>query len=125
MARAAHDAAVAEGAAALTGETVVVFADNGAVQALNAMFRSQDKPTNVLSFPAPGADGGDIILALETVRAEAAAQGKTFADHTAHLIAHGILHLMGYDHLMRGEARRMERLERHVLAQFAIADPYA
>jgi probable rRNA maturation factor len=125
IARAAHDGAVADGASALTGETVVVFADNAAVQALNATFRGQDKPTNVLSFPSPGADGGDIILALETVRAEAAAQGKTFADHTAHLIAHGILHLMGYDHLVRGEARRMERLERRVLARFAIADPYA
>ncbi|BCW86961.1 Endoribonuclease YbeY [Alphaproteobacteria bacterium SO-S41] len=125
FAQAAHDAAVKDGAAALTGETVIAFAGNDAVQDLNATFRGQNKPTNVLSFPSPGHHGGDVILALETVRDEAAAQGKTLADHTAHLIVHGILHLMGYDHLVRGDARRMERLERRVLGTFGIADPYA
>ena len=125
FARAAHDAAVKDGAAPLTGETAIVFAGDAAVQDLNATFRGQNKPTNVLSFPSPAHDGGDIILALETMRAEATAQAKTLPDHTAHLIVHGILHLMGYDHLVRGDARRMERLERRVLGTFGIADPYA
>ena len=65
------------------------------------------------------------IAALETVLAEAAGQGKPVRDHTAHLIVHGILHLMGYDHMARGEARRMEKLERRVLGRFGIGDPYA
>ena len=123
MIQTAHDAAVKDGAMAITGPVALAFADDAAVQALNGQFREKDKPTNVLSFPASGG-GGDIILALQTVAAEAEAQGKSFADHTAHLIAHGILHLMGYDHMARGEARRMERLEQSILARLGIADPY-
>jgi probable rRNA maturation factor len=123
MILATHDAAIGDGAPAIASPVALAFADDTAVQALNGQFRDKDKPTNVLSFP--GRDGGgDIILALQTVAAEAAAQGKSFRDHTAHLIAHGILHLMGYDHMARGEARRMERLERSILARLGIADPY-
>lgn len=120
---AAHQAAVAEGAAPLGGEVAIAFAGNAAIAELNRIFRGRKTPTNVLSFPGRNG-GGDIMLALETVAAEAAAQGKEFSAHTAHLIVHGILHLMGYDHAAQGEARRMERLERSVLARFGIADPY-
>jgi probable rRNA maturation factor len=123
VAKAAHDAAVAEGAVPLAGPVAIAFAGDADVRPLNAQFRGKDKPTNVLSFPAV-AGGGDIILALETVTAEAESQGKAVGDHTAHLVAHGILHLMGYDHLTGRQARTMEQLERCVLARFGIADPY-
>ncbi|MBL9010631.1 MAG: rRNA maturation RNase YbeY [Alphaproteobacteria bacterium] len=116
--------AIADGASPLAGETTLAFVGDRTVQALNYSFRNQNKPTNVLSFPSP-AGGGDVILALETVLREAEEQGKTAEAHTAHLIVHGILHLMGYDHLARGEARRMEMLERRVLGRFGIGDPYA
>lgn len=124
VAAATHAAALADGATPLTGETTIAFADDAAIRPLNAQYRGKDKPTNVLSFP--GIDGGgDVILALETVRKEAEIQGKSLPDHTTHLIAHGILHLMGYDHETgRADARRMERLERSVLAGLGIADPY-
>ncbi len=124
VATATHEAALADGATPLTGETTIAFADDAAIRPLNAQFRGKDTPTNVLSFP--GLDGGgDVILAFETMAKEAENQGKTLPDHTAHLIAHGILHLMGYDHeLGRGEARRMERLEQSVLSGLGIADPY-
>lgn len=125
IARTAHNAAVGAGAKPLTGEVTVAFARDGAVQELNHTFRGKNKPTNVLSFPSPDGTGGDVILALETIRAEADLQGKTFGDHTAHLIAHGILHLMGYDHIARGDARRMESLERKLLQGLGIGDPYA
>jgi len=124
VAAATHAAALADGASPLTGETTIAFADDATIRPLNAQYRGKDKPTNVLSFP--GIDGGgDVILALETVRKEAEIQGKSLPDHTTHLIAHGILHLMGYDHETgRADARRMERLERSVLAGLGIADPY-
>lgn len=124
VATASHAAAVSAGASPLTGPVALAFADDAAVRPLNARFRGKDKPTNVLSFPAAGG-GGDIILALETVESEADIQHKPIGDHTAHLIAHGILHLMGYDHRTGRQARPMERLERAILAQFGIADPYA
>lgn len=124
VAAAAHAAAQADGAAALAGETAILFARDADIQPLNAQYRGKDKPTNVLSFPGIEG-GGDVILALETVVKEAEIQRKTVPDHTAHLIAHGILHLMGYDHEQgRAEARRMERLERLVLSGLGIADPY-
>ena len=124
VAAAAHEAAQADGAAALAGETAILFARDADIQPLNAQYRGKDKPTNVLSFPGIEG-GGDVILALETVVKEAEIQRKTVPDHTAHLIAHGILHLMGYDHEQgRAEARRMERLERLVLSGLGIADPY-
>ncbi len=111
-------------------------ADSG-VQALNRQFRGQDKPTNVLAFPAaptpgPGlpetADGrvrGDIVLALETIRAEADAQNKPMRDHVAHLVIHGVLHLLGHDHQEPLEAACMEALETRILKDLGIADPYA
>lgn len=114
-------------------EVSVVLADDAAVQALNRDHRGKDRPTNVLSFPPayspPAGVGprplGDVILALETVRDEAAKQGKSAADHLRHLVVHGILHLSGYDHETEAEAEEMEDLERTVLASLGIADPYA
>jgi probable rRNA maturation factor len=99
-----------------------------AVQALNARFRGQDKPTNVLAFPAPpNAERflGDVALAFETCAREAAEQGKPLGHHLQHLVAHGVLHLLGYDHMTEAEASEMEGLERAVLAGLGIADPYA
>ena len=80
-----------------------------------------------MSFPSfSGDDGlGDIAIAFETVEQEAAAQGKTLRDHAKHLIAHGVLHLLGYDHKDESEAEEMEDLERRILSHFGVADPYA
>jgi len=105
----------------------VMFTDDDALKILNRQFRGQDKPTNVLSFPSFSSDDGlgDIAIAFETVAQEAAAQGKTLRDHAKHLIAHGVLHLLGYDHEDESEAAEMEDLERLILAHFGVADPYA
>ena len=113
-------------------EVAIVLSADEEVRALNATWRRSDKPTNVLSFPA--ADHGtphdeprmlgDVVLAFETVSAEAQASAIDFADHTAHLVVHGVLHLLGHDHENDDEARAMEALERHVLAGLGIADPY-
>jgi probable rRNA maturation factor len=104
----------------------VALADDRRVRALNARHRKKDKPTNVLSYPSGDrAHLGDIVLARQTVWREARSQGKTPADHLAHLVVHGTLHLMGYDH-ETGEvdAERMEALERRILAKLGVADPY-
>jgi probable rRNA maturation factor len=114
-------------------ELSVVFTDDAAIRVLNARWRGMEKPTNVLSFPATSWDGtgdppkllGDIVMALETIRREAAEQGKTFDNHLAHLVIHGFLHLVGFDHQADEEAERMEAVERHALARLAIPDPYA
>jgi probable rRNA maturation factor len=110
----------------------LVFTDDASVRVLNRDYRGKDKPTNVLSFPAPqlvpGRFGpliGDIVVARETVAAESAADGLTFADHLTHLIVHGFLHLVGYDHETDDEAAVMEGLETSILQQLGIADPYA
>ncbi|HZW46105.1 MAG TPA: rRNA maturation RNase YbeY, partial [Microvirga sp.] len=93
---------------------------------LNRDYRGVDKPTNVLSFPqASGPLLGDIVLAYETVRDEAALAGKPFRAHMGHLIVHGFLHLLGFDHEAEGEAEEMEALERAALGRIGIADPYA
>ncbi len=121
-------------------ELSFVLADDGRMQALNREHRGRDRATNVLSFPtlAPGglkraaarAEGGpplllgDVVLAFETVRAEALAAGKPLAHHLAHLVVHGTLHLLGYDHAGAAEAERMERLETAILARLGIPDPY-
>jgi probable rRNA maturation factor len=119
------------GSAAGDGEISLVFADDGFVRALNAAHRGKDAPTNVLSFPI-GADVpqgvlrllGDVVLARETVAREAAEQGKPVADHVAHLLVHGILHLCDWDHETADEAEAMEALEVELLARLGIPDPY-
>ncbi|MEZ5813389.1 MAG: rRNA maturation RNase YbeY [Alphaproteobacteria bacterium] len=106
-------------------ELSLVLADNDFVQKLNKEWRGKDKPTNVLSFPQDEPSMlGDIILAYETVAEEAEAQGKRFEDHMIHLIAHGLLHLLGHDHEEDHEAEIMESLEIEILAAMNIKNPY-
>ena len=109
----------------ISGAAALLLADDVALCDLNRRFRGKDKPTNVLSFPA-GAAGflGDIAMAYETCAREAEAEGIAFRDHAAHLIVHGLLHLVGYDHEADDEAERMERLETRILASLGVADPY-
>lgn len=103
----------------------VALADDRRVRVLNARDRKKDKPTNVLSYPSGERDFlGDVVLARQTVWREAKEQGKRPADHVAHLVVHGVLHLMGYDHENNVDAERMEALERRILRRLAIADPY-
>jgi probable rRNA maturation factor len=100
------------------------------VQGLNAQWRHKDQPTNVLSFPAPETVHalektlGDVALAYETCAREAQEQGKNLKDHATHLLVHGLLHLLGYDHEAEDDAAEMEGLEREILASLGIADPY-
>lgn len=118
--------AVAPAAARDRGELTVLLGGDEFVQNLNRVYRGQDRPTNVLAFPA-AAPGllGDIALALETVIGEAERQGKAASDHTRHLVVHGVLHLLGFDHESDGAAAEMENLEIAALARLGIADPYA
>ncbi len=113
-------------------EIAVLLTDDEGIAALNGRWRGKPAPTNVLSWPAvaPALLSlspmiGDIALAYETVAREAAAEGKTFADHVAHLAVHGALHLAGHDHEIPADAEIMEGLERRILAGLGIADPYA
>ena len=130
LARRAIEAAAAGKA---DGSVAVRFTSDLEVSIVNRRWRALDKPTNVLSFPAaPGSEFpggraflGDVVLAYETVAAEAAAEGKSLADHAAHLIIHGFLHLLGYDHAALKQAAAMERLEVKILARLGIANPYA
>ncbi|MFZ2870878.1 MAG: rRNA maturation RNase YbeY [Zavarzinia sp.] len=117
-------------------EIAITLSDDAEVRVLNRDWRGKDKPTNVLSFP--GLEGamaallppdaprplGDVILALETCRREAVDQGKSLADHARHLVVHGVLHLLGFDHEDDAEAEEMEAMETAVLAGLGIADPY-
>jgi probable rRNA maturation factor len=119
--------------------------DDGRIAGLNADFRGKPQPTNVLSWPseersarmpgtapdrpAPGARDdpeflGDIALAFDTCQREAAGQGKAMSDHVAHLIVHGVLHLLGYDHSDDRDAALMEGLETRILASLGVSDPY-
>jgi probable rRNA maturation factor len=110
------------------GEVVVLLTSDAEVHVLNARFRGKDQPTNVLSFPAgdnPHGHLGDIALAFGVCAAEAEAQGKPLADHLRHLVAHGVLHLVGYDHQDDREAEDMEAMEREILASLGVPDPYA
>ena len=104
----------------------VALADDRRVRALNRRDRKKDKPTNVLSYPSGEKSFlGDVVLARQTVWREARAQQKTPADHVAHLVVHGTLHLLGHDHeTSAADAERMEALERRVLKRLGIADPY-
>ncbi len=114
-------------------ELSLVFTDDASIREINAEWRSQDKATNVLSFPAfplepggkPGPMLGDIIIARETVEREAIDLEKSFDDHLTHLMVHGFLHLFGYDHMNNSEAERMEGLETRILASLGLSDPYA
>ncbi len=109
------------------GAAVVLLADDAAVRDLNARFRGKDAATNVLSFPAPPNPEhlGDLALALGVCEAEAREQGKPLADHVRHLLVHGLLHLLGYDHVDEAQGDAMERLERELLAGLGVPDPYA
>lgn len=112
----------------------VVLTDDAEQRRLNRDYRGQDKPTNVLSFalagpgetPPPGAPLllGDVVLARETVAREAAEQQKPLADHLQHLVVHGVLHLLGYDHENDTEAAIMEKSEVAILARLGVPDPY-
>jgi probable rRNA maturation factor len=110
------------------GGVAILLADDEAVGELNREWRGKQGPTNVLSFPAaPSAAPhlGDIALAYETCAREAAEQGKALEHHVTHLVAHGVLHLLGWDHQTDAEADRMEALEREILARLGVPDPYA
>ena len=115
-------------------ELCIVLASDDLVQRLNREYRQVDRATNVLSFAdldgpmeaAPGAPRllGDVVLARETIQKEASAQDKSMADHLSHLVVHGVLHLLGYDHQDGADADRMENLERTILDRLGVADPY-
>ena len=124
--------AIAAGEAALpsnrTGTIAVLLTNDATVAALNQRFRGKDGPTNVLSFPAPANPEdhiGDIALSYGVCAAEAQAQGKILADHLQHLVAHGVLHLVGFDHETDAEAEAMEAREREILSGLGVSDPYA
>jgi len=113
-------------------ELSVLFTDDVQMCLINAQWRGIDRPTNVLSFPAfalkkgevPQSLLGDIVFAFETIEREATQQQKPFFDHLTHLMVHGILHLLGFDHQQEAEAEQMEALEREILSLYAIPDPY-
>ncbi len=118
----------------LPASACVAFTSDAAVRTLNRTYRAKDKPTNVLSFPSPepieleaGAVDfiGDIVLARETVFREAQEQGVPPRHHTQHLVVHGLLHLLGYDHETDADAETMEALEVAALAAIGVPDPYA
>lgn len=132
LVRACIAATIAEAGIELaeSSEVSVNFCDDAEIRALNARWRDRDTPTNVLSFPTPGplearALLGDIVIAFETVAREAGAQEKSLEDHTRHMVVHGFLHLLGYDHESAGEAEEMEALERRIAASLGMNDPYA
>lgn len=140
LARVAAELALVRGTIALglawlgTVELGITLADAAGQQRLNRDYRGLDRPTNVLAFPVwesgtrhpPGAPVllGDVVLAMETVAQEAAEQEKPIGDHLVHLTVHGVLHLLGYDHLTQVEAATMEALERSILSELGLPDPY-
>ena len=111
-------------------ELLVRFVDKPEIQQLNKTYRHQDKPTNVLSFPSDlpieidEAILGDVVICIEVVMEEAKAQGKTFNNHLIHVVIHGTLHLLGYDHVEESEAQKMESLEVKILKKLQIENPY-
>ncbi|HUG61356.1 MAG TPA: rRNA maturation RNase YbeY [Methylomirabilota bacterium] len=121
------DAQIAPGS-----EVSVVLTDDARIRVLNREHRGVDKATNVLSFPQDDPDAdvygpllGDIVMARETVAREALDGGLPFRHHLTHMVVHGMLHLVGYDHRDDDEAEEMERLETAILAALDIPDPYA
>ncbi len=115
-------------------DIAVRVVDAAEIQTLNKRYREKDMPTNVLSFPAGQIDGlpadavrqlGDIVVCAPVVSEEAAQQGKSLGDHWAHMLVHGVLHLLGYDHENNADADEMERLETAILKDRGIANPYA
>jgi probable rRNA maturation factor len=131
-------AAAAESVDADVGEAelAVMLTDDPGIRTLNSNWRGIDKPTNVLSFPALQPEGarkpgdaprmlGDIAIAYETTKREAAGEGKPFEHHLSHLAIHGFLHLIGYDHENDADAEEMEFMETEILKQLGIPDPYA
>jgi probable rRNA maturation factor len=113
-----------------TAELVVRIVDADEIQALNAQYRHKDKPTNVLSFPSEIPEIvaspllGDIVICAGVVADEAQAQGKPLMAHWAHMIVHGVLHLLGYDHIVESDAQQMEHLECSILSTMGFQDPY-
>ncbi|WP_125564383.1 MULTISPECIES: rRNA maturation RNase YbeY [Pseudoalteromonas] len=111
-------------------EVTIRIADEAESQELNSQYRGKDKPTNVLSFPFEAPPGielplvGDLIICPQVVFREAEEQEKTFHDHFAHMVVHGCLHLLGFDHINEQDADEMESLEKEFLADLGIADPY-
>jgi len=122
---------------AAPAEMSIVLADDEIVRVLNRDYRGKDKPTNVLSFAflddesdsSPDPDAplmlGDIVLSLDTLTREAVEQHKSFSHHLTHLVIHGVLHLLGHDHVNDDEAERMEALETRILDRLDVPDPYA
>ncbi len=113
-----------------TAELSIVLSDSKNVHELNLQYRQKDKPTNILSFPINDngqTDGllGDLILAYEVVKQEVENEQKNFKDHFTHLLLHGLLHLLGYDHIEDAEAETMEDLEIETLKKIGIKNPYA
>ena len=129
VALAAHAAFAAAPLPPASYAATIVLTDDAEIRGLNRIWRGKDAPTNVLSFPAgdgPGETGplGDIVIAYETALREADDEAIALADHVSHLVVHGVLHLLGFDHMQEDEAERMEDLERQALASLGIADPY-
>lgn len=119
----------AVGRQASEGEVCIRLVDEAESRQLNHDYRHKDAPTNVLSFPA-GIDlpdalvWGDIVVCAQVVAREAEAQGKRYDDHFAHMVVHGVLHLLGYDHQSADDSAVMERLEIRILDGFGVSDPY-
>jgi probable rRNA maturation factor len=111
------------------GEVSIVLTDDAAIQKLNRDWRAIDKPTNVLSFPAPQTQGGtkllgDIVIAYETLQRECDEEDRVFLHHLTHLTVHGFLHLIGYDHQNDSQAGEMEGLESKIMSAMKMPDPY-
>ena len=122
-----RESAAQRGGGRRSYQLALLLANDDRLRSLNAQFRGKDSPTNVLSFPAESLDGylGDIAIALGATTREAAAAGISLEFHTLHLAVHGVLHLLGYDHIRNYEARIMERLEIAILDELGIPNPYA
>ncbi|WP_424810880.1 rRNA maturation RNase YbeY [Roseococcus sp. YIM B11640] len=124
LARRAVDATLADQGA--NGHLTLLLTDDAEIRRLNGGFRGKEKATNVLSFPAPYGSMtlGDLAVSLGVLRREAAGEGRTLPAHFAHLVVHGLLHLLGHDHLEAGEAVAMERAEARILRRLGLPNPW-